>query len=213
LNVYLFSGLGADGRVFKKLQLPANYNPIVIDYIQPLTKEPLQAYAKRIIAQIDTRKPFSIVGVSFGGILASEILEFINPQKTILVSSIGCNKELPLLYRFAGKLRLNRIIPSKKVKKTNALTYYIFGVKNTADKNLLKEILTSTNTAFSKWAVNAILNWQRKIPQQNLIRIHGTKDRLLPIKNFVPNYTIPKGGHLVILQESALLSQLISEIL
>lgn len=213
MKVYLFSGLGADGRVFQHLQLPSHCIPIHIDYINALQHEKLQDYAKRILPQIDTTAPFCIIGVSFGGILACEIMEYVKPVKTILVSSIACRKELPILYKFASALNLHRFIPSKKVNKPNLLTYYIFGVKEKQHKKLLSDILTSSNSTFSKWAVREILLWKRKIPPSNITRIHGTKDRLLPINNFVPHYKIPKGGHLIMLQQAENLSIIIAKII
>jgi pimeloyl-ACP methyl ester carboxylesterase len=214
MTIYLLSGLGADYRAFKNLKLPRAFHCIHIVYAAPQPEESLQSYAQRIIAmQIDTTKPFSIIGLSFGGILTMELLNYIKPVNTILISSITNKYELPFLYRIAGKLKLNKFIPSKKVNKPNWLTYWIFGIKEQKDKALLAEILTSSNTQFSKWAVNEIVNWKRKITPPNLYRIHGNKDRLLPMKRFVPDYTIKNGGHLLIVQHGNLVSEVVANFL
>jgi hypothetical protein len=211
--MYLLSGLGADSRAFKNLTLPVGYVPVHINYIEPLPKESLQQYALRLIDQMDISKPFSIIGLSFGGIITMELLELLQPVKTILISSVSNKKELPILYRLAGSFKLNKLIPSNKVNKPNFLTYYIFGIKLKEHQILLKEILTSTNTKFSQWAVNEIVNWKRKKHKQNFVRIHGTKDRLLPIKNFTPDYTIKNGGHLLIIQNGEAVSNIVQKIL
>jgi pimeloyl-ACP methyl ester carboxylesterase len=214
MTIYLLSGLGADYRAFKNLQLPELFNCVHITYTAPLPNEQLAAYAKRIVVeQMDVTKPFSIIGLSFGGILTMELLNITKPEKTILISSITNKYELPFLYRVGGWLKLNKFIPSKKVNKPNWLTYWIFGIKEDKDKKLLSEILTSSNTAFSKWAVNEIVNWKRETTQPDIYRIHGTKDRLLPIKNFTPDYTIEGGGHLLILQHGEAVSSIVTTIL
>ncbi len=213
MTIYLLSGLGADYRAFKNLKLPSKYNCVHIVYVAPHPKETLQSYAQRISKeQIDTTKPFGIIGLSFGGILAMELLNYVKPVKTILISSITHKYELPLLYRIAGTLGLNKFIPSKRVNKPNWLTYWMFGVQEQKDKAILAEILTSSNTQFSKWAVNEIVNWKRKTPQPNLYRIHGTKDRILPIKGFTPDYKIKNGGHLLIVQHGATVSEWVTQI-
>ena len=68
MNVYFISGLGADKRVFSKLQLDDQFSVNYIEWIAPLKKETLQHYASRLVTQIDTTKPFQLVGLSFGGI-------------------------------------------------------------------------------------------------------------------------------------------------
>jgi hypothetical protein len=213
MQVYLLSGLGADYRAFQNLKLPPTYHCVFIHYIDPLPKEPLVDYAQRLVQQIDTTKPFCIIGLSFGGIVAMELLRFVQPITTILISSITNKYELPLLYRWAGKLRLHQLIPSRKVNKPNFFTYWMFGIKEAKEKKLLGEILTSTHTHFSKWAVNEIVLWKRRTTPPNIYRIHGTKDRLLPIKNFTPDYTIKNGGHLLILQNGVQISTMVQEIL
>jgi pimeloyl-ACP methyl ester carboxylesterase len=213
MHIYLLSGLGADHRAFQYLQLSPQHTCVHIVYVTPLPKETLPQYAVRISTQIDTSKPFAIIGLSFGGILTMELLSFLQPKKTILISSITNRKELPFLYRIAGKLQLHRLIPAKKVNRPNFFTYWFFGIKDATHKKLLGEILTSTHTGFSRWAVNEILLWKRTTTPPNIYRIHGTKDRLLPIKNFTPDYTIRNGGHLLILQNGAEVSAIVEKIL
>ncbi len=211
MNVYLLSGLGADARAFQFFKLPQKYTCIHIIYIDPYKKEPLEAYAVRIVKQIDTSKPFAIIGLSFGGILAMEIIENIKPITTILISSITNKTELPFLYKIAGVFKLNKLIPPKKVNTANWLTYWMFGIKKQNEKVLLQQILTSSSTIFSNWAVNEILRWKRKKIPSNIYRIHGTRDKILPITNFAPNYKIKNGGHLLVLQYGDEVSRVVEQ--
>ena len=209
MTIYFLSGLGADSRAFKYLTFAGNIEVIYIEWLIPEKHEPLRHYAKRLAETIDTSKPFILAGLSFGGILATEMLEFVTPQKTILLSSVTRRQELPFYYRLAGFLKLNKIISLKSTNKINVLTNWVFGISQPKDKILLHEILAATNSEFSAWAVNEILNWKRKISPDNLVRIHGTKDRVLPIINFKPHYTVKGGGHLMVITKASEISKII----
>ncbi|WP_462220336.1 alpha/beta fold hydrolase [Ferruginibacter sp.] len=209
MTIYFLSGLGADNRAFKYLTFPANTEIVFIDWLIPEKNEPLRSYAKRIAEKIDHSKPFILVGLSFGGILATEILEFITPQKTILLSSVTRRQELPFYYRMVGFFKLNKIIPLKSTNKINFLTNWVFGISAPKDKLLLAEILAATNSEFSRWAVNEILNWKRTVTPSNLIRIHGNKDRVLPMIKFKPDYLIKDGGHLIVVTQAKEISKIL----
>lgn len=195
------------------MELPPNCNAFFIEWLDPYRKETLQQYAKRIASAIDTSSPFVLIGLSFGGMLATEVLEYVRPQKTILISSVACRNEIPLLYRLAGITRLNRILPAKAANRSHFITYWLLGLTNKKDKGLLQQILTDTNTRFSKWAVNEIVNWKRNTVPANIIRIHGTKDRVLPINHFQPQYIIQDGGHFMVANRAAEVSAVLKTII
>lgn len=203
MNLYLLSGLGADERAFRSLRFPEPVQPVYLNWLQPLPKETMQQYAKRMAGRIDTSKPFSLAGLSFGGMLVTEMLEYVRPVKTFLISSVACRKELPALYKIAGMLQLNKLLPEKTVNKANPLAYWFFSVNTKNEKEQLKEVLAATDPKFSKWAIREILHWKRTEPPQNIIRIHGSADRVLPIKKFTPYYLIKDGGHLMIANRAA----------
>ncbi|MGN6647483.1 MAG: alpha/beta fold hydrolase, partial [Cytophaga sp.] len=69
--LYFFSGLGADKRVFKKLRLPEHVEIRHVEWIQPQPEESLKNYVRRLSAVIQTDKPFCLIGLSFGGIVAA----------------------------------------------------------------------------------------------------------------------------------------------
>lgn len=211
MTVYFLSGLGADSRAFKYLTFPANTKIVFIDWLPPYKKEPLTNYAKRIAACIDTSGPFILAGMSFGGILATEVIQFIQPEKTILLSSVTCRQQLPFCYRLAGRLKLDKLLPAKATNMSNWFTYRMFGISNKKDKLLLDEILKNTDTAFSKWAIHEILNWKRKISPAGIIRIHGTGDRILPVNNFKPTYLLKNAGHFMIVNRAKEISVILEK--
>ena len=87
MNLYFISGLGADKRVFQKLILPEVF---IIHHIEWLPLRKTGNHSSRTVrqlsAQIDTTKPFSLVGLSFGGVIAVEMSKFLSPVQTVLIS-------------------------------------------------------------------------------------------------------------------------------
>ena len=213
MNVYIFSGLGADKRAFKYLTFPSHLNIFHIDWIQPIKNESIGEYAKRISKDIDTTQPFILIGLSFGGMVCTEIAQFLNPQKVILISSVKNKFELPFYYRLIGFLKLNKLIPKSSSTKVNFITNWLFSTENDIDKALLKEIICASNPTFTFWAINEIANWKQTCNDNSFIRIHGSKDRILPINNFKPNYLTKIAGHLMIVNRADAVSKILKKVL
>lgn len=110
MKIYGISGLGADERVFKFLNLKFEFVPI--SWIEPLKNETIENYSKRLSKIIDSKKDFCLIGVSFGGLIAVEISKILNPKLTILISSAHTKDELRPIYRWFGKTKLIKIIPT-----------------------------------------------------------------------------------------------------
>ena len=99
-HIYLFSGLGADERVFQKLDF-SNLQTTFIEWIEPLKNEGVENYVKRIIPQIKHPNPI-LIGLSFGGLIAIEVAKEITTEKVILIASAKNNKEIPFYFRLLG---------------------------------------------------------------------------------------------------------------
>lgn len=209
VTIYFLSGLGANYSAFKYLSFPPAVQTVFIDWLKPEKNESIKSYAKRIAAKINTAEPFILVGLSFGGMLATEVIEFVQPQKTILISSAARRQELPLYYRLAGTLGINKLFPAAVIKKGNRLINWVMGVSAVKDKDLVSEILKASDPVFSKWAINEIVNWKRTTAPENIVRIHGDKDKVLPIINFIPHHLINAGGHFMIANRAAEISAIL----
>ena len=94
-KIYLIGGLGVDERVFETMHFK-NLEKKVVKWIEPLPKETLTNYCKRLLPQLDTPNPI-IAGVSFGGMVAHEIATLIPIKQVILISSVRSYQEMPLL--------------------------------------------------------------------------------------------------------------------
>ena len=106
-NVYIFSGLGADERIFQRLDL-SGFSTIFIKWEVPFKNETIENYASRLIRQITEPRPI-LLGLSFGGLISVEIAKQIETEKVILIASAQTREEIPLYYRLAGKLKLHKL--------------------------------------------------------------------------------------------------------
>ena len=199
-QLYILSGLGADERVFQRLDF-SGFETTFIKWNIPYEKESVELYSKRLLDQITTINP-TIIGLSFGGIIAIEIAKQIKTEKVILISSAKTKFEIPFYFRFIGLLGIHRLFPTTVLKSSNFLTNYFFGAKTEFERQLLKQILNDTDPIFLKWAIEKITRWTNQSKINNLFHIHGTLDRILPSFFIKCDLTIKKGGHLMILNES-----------
>ncbi len=208
-NIYIFSGLGADERVFVNIDLN-EHHPTFIKWIDPLPDETIVAYASRLIPQINKSKPI-LIGLSFGGMMAVEVSKQIETQKVIIISSAKTFKEIPFYYRIPGMFNIHRWMPVRKLKKFNFITTWFFGTQSKAENKLLLQITKDTDPNYVKWAVDKIVKWQNKQIPANLFHIHGTKDRLLPLRKSQYDKAIEGGGHLMIMNKAAQITEILQQ--
>lgn len=193
-TIYFLSGLGADERIFSRLEFP-DCEVIYLPWIAPEKEETLPSYAQRMAMQIPENEPFLLAGISFGGMLATEIVKTRRPEKLLLFSTAKTKRELPLWYRIGGKLGVYRLIPKQLLRRANRFTYYLFGVSDPEDKLLLKTIMQESNTHFIRWAMGAIVHWKNEEEPTHFLHIHGTTDRILPFRKIKNAIAIENAGH------------------
>ncbi len=211
--IYLFSGLGADYRVFEYLQWD-NVATQVIEWNLPEPGDTLKTYTKRLLEeQIAEDRDNIFIGVSFGGIVAQQVAQLTTYKSIILISSAQNKNQLPLLYRWFGKLNLDKLLPARLLNTPTFFTYYFFGVSNQTHKQLLKNILQTTDQYFLKWAIRQILQWESLQKIENLMHIHGDNDRILPIKHIKNPVRVKGGGHLMVVTHAEEISKILKRCL
>lgn len=212
MKVYFISGLAADGRVFKNIQLPDGFEPVYLDWISPFKDESLRDYAHRLAEKIDTSEKFVLVGLSMGGMVAVEIANRIPAFLTIIIASVPISSQLPYYFRIAARLYLHRLISIRLIKNA-AIAKRLFTTETKEDKELLKTVIRESDPAFIKWALAAILHWQNETIPEKLIHIHGSRDEILLMKNTRPTHIIPKAGHLMVMNRAQEINKLLREVL
>jgi pimeloyl-ACP methyl ester carboxylesterase len=212
LKAYLISGLGADERVFSRIKLPPGYDPVPLNWILPVKDESLEDYAKRFSARIDPTEDFILIGVSFGGMLASEIAKIVPPKKLIIISSVSCYDELPWYFKRAGKLGLQGIITPGVYKRATLINRFM-GAGDREMKQIVYDYVRNASPDFIKWALNAILHWQHHERNPRLIHIQGSNDHLLPNRYVKADYVIHQGGHMMVFNRAGEINEVLKKIL
>src|SRR5688572_9407172 len=84
-KIYCISGLGADERIFANIKIEGT-ELVHLHWPQHDESDDMAAYAKKVSAMIPDENP-TLLGVSFGGMLAVEIAKQRSVSKAIIVSS------------------------------------------------------------------------------------------------------------------------------
>jgi pimeloyl-ACP methyl ester carboxylesterase len=208
---YLIPGLGADERVFRRLHLQGTV--WILSWLAPQSPtEPLAHYAARLAVAIPPQEVCWLVGVSFGGVLALEMARLRPLARVVLISSVPNASALPSLLRLARNTRLYRLFPPSLLQLMPRVAQWFFGAKNGGEYLLLQQIIQDTDPAFAQWAIRQLLNWDSR-GVGPAIRLHGTRDRLLPAPGAAPiAYRIASGGHFMIVSHAAEISRILNEI-
>lgn len=209
-HIYCISGLGADFRIFSKIRVAdAILHPI--EWQMPEPTDTLASFAQKLSVQIIHPHPV-LLGVSFGGMLATEIAKAHAVEKAIIVSSCKVRAELPAYMRAAGRIGLHKALPFWAVTQNKHLNRFIFDTRSREEELYLKRMmLADTNVQFIRRSVNMILNWKNMERPASLVHIHGDRDKLLLPGPVHPDYWVKNGGHFMIWNMAPEISSLINK--
>ncbi|PSN17065.1 alpha/beta hydrolase [filamentous cyanobacterium CCP5] len=207
--VYFISGLGADERVFDRLNIDG-YCPIHVRWLKPHPGERLADYAKRLKAQITDPEPV-LVGLSFGGLVAIELAKQVSSRQVILISSAKSSREIPAYFKLFRFFPIHRILPFKSLLWTvQWLVDWLFSLQELNEKRLLQTILTDTDPVFLKWALHRVVVWRNQQVPEGVLHLHGRRDRVFPARWVQADVEID-GGHLMVMNRAPVVSRLIKE--
>jgi pimeloyl-ACP methyl ester carboxylesterase len=212
VNVYFISGMGADHRAFSYITLPKGFEAIHLPWIKPDKNEPLAAYALRLAGAIRTSEPYSLVGLSMGGMMAVEIAKKFPPVCTVLISSIPLSGQLPRYYRVASKLKANFLLSPSFLKRLVGLKKAFTRRPSPASK-LVSDMFRACDNEFFKWATLAVPGWDNHLVPQPLYHIHGKRDLVLPIRLTHPTQAVARAGHMLVMTDPAVVNAFLSEVL
>ncbi|HEU0063854.1 MAG TPA: hypothetical protein VFQ58_02445, partial [Flavisolibacter sp.] len=66
---------------------------------------------------------------------------------------------------------------------------------------------------YLRWSINAVLRWQNEYRPERFTHMHGTSDKILPVKYTLADIRIRNGGHLMVYNRSAEVSEFINKII
>ncbi len=218
-QIYCISGLGADERIFSKLNVPG-VQFFYLKWITPLKAERIEAYAKRMWGQMilsngdpATAGPLILMGVSFGGMMAIEMAKQIPVAKVILISSVKSRRELPAGIKLAAALGLYRLIPSKQAAWMRSIGNYFLGAEREEEICLSNEFIERVNPVYLRWAIKVIGRWRNEWSPPELYHIHGSRDRTFPLNRVVATHVIEGGGHFMVMNRAKEVSRILGDIL
>lgn len=198
IPVYFMPGLAASPLIFEHIRLPEDFEMHLLEWQIPLAAESLQDYARRMSVNI-THKDAVLVGVSFGGILMQEVSVFVNPRKTIIISSVKSNQEMPRRMRWAKATGAYKLIPIDLVAKVDKLARFSLGSKIDERLKMYEKYLSVRDSQYLSWAIENVIKWNRAEADPRVVHIHGTKDEVFPPR-YISNYIPVEGGtHVMIL--------------
>lgn len=211
--IYFISGLGADFRAFRFLDLEGIPHAF-IDWLPVDETENLQRYAQRLATLITEPEPV-IVGLSMGGMLATEIARIVPVKKVILLSSANGCREIPWYLKVAGRLGIHKLVPVRFFQWPNAYANWLMGVRQQEHAALLAAFQHSADPEFIRWAVHNILTWRGSgLPYgPECVHIHGSKDHVLPLRYVYADFVIENGGHLMIMDKAEEVSRILRHLL
>ena len=191
IKTYFISGIATDERALR-YQYDAVPNSIYMPFPKHDKKDTMSTYVQKFIPLIDTTTPFNIVGHSMGGIMAMELIQHVQPQKVILLSTIKSRGEMPFKLKQLSVTHFHKLLPGK-----GFISSVRFGSRFKSElkkmeglREMAVSMAEANDPGFLYWAVNAIVKWKGTEDYRNdVIHIHGTRDEVFPyskLKNVIP---------------------------
>lgn len=210
--IYFVSGLGADERIFQWLRYDG-FRPVHIHWIPPEKGESIEGYAQRLSEQIIDQRP-TLVGLSFGGMIAIEIAKQIDVEKVILLSTVKQTSEVPIYFKLFRTFPIHRIFPFKSTLwAVYWLANWLFSPEGSEEKTLLKTVLKETDPHFLKWALHRVVSWRNYDIPESVVHIHGKRDRIFPFYFVSPDYAVENCGHLMVMNRAEEISNLLANLI
>lgn len=210
----MIPGLAATKLIYRNITLPDGYEREYLEWYDPSPGDTLDSYAKRFAEQIDTSKPFVLVGSSLGGIMSGAMSKYIDPEKIVLVSSLESIEELPWYLKMFKYFPIYWLIPYFVLRFF--ARFARLGLSGATDEEaaMVKTMLDANTGTFFRWALHAVLHWKFTGNNDKVVRIHGTKDPLFPTKYLKKDgYLVEGGDHFMVVTRGKEISKYLAEIL
>ncbi|MBL4703751.1 MAG: alpha/beta hydrolase [Flavobacteriales bacterium] len=213
MKVFLIPGVGSDRRLFDNFTLDG-HEIVYLDWLPFGKAKGLREYAEVMAKAINTDPPFALLGVSMGGMVATEMAKLLHPEKTILVSSSKTHKEFPPKIKMFRAPRLHYLGGPGGMLKWFALRMkFVLGTKGGGNSEVVTAMLKDTGNKHLRTSILAVMNWRNLEIHSSIVHIHGTKDWTLPHKYVKADHYIEGGSHLMIYDKAEEISTLVHQIL
>lgn len=202
MDVYLIPGLGADHRLFGKLELPGHTVHHLDWPVMPVGSS-LADFARALAPQVDAATPHALVGVSMGGMVAQELAALTGPERVVIISSWKGPEEMPAAIKMLRGTHPERVLTAAFMRRTIPFVRWQMGVERPEDVALFDALLGVHSIDQLKVQIAACLDWKGPAaPVAGLVHIHGDNDRLMPISSVKGAKVVPDGGHFMVFSKA-----------
>lgn len=222
IPLVMLPGLGADGSLFVQQHKAFGDDAITVpDWLPAYEDEPLHLYAKRFAERLSPTLPekYALAGVSFGGMLAQEMLRHLEPKPAtlLLISSARTANAVPTIGGLMASL--SSAAPLGAMKAFHTAASVPFAWLNGGDDQAVKLFIDMAKTcdpAFFKWTLQRVAAWEGPPPDVAaagvpIHAIHGEND---PVLRCVPESTdrvVRDGKHLITLTHAKSVNRFLFE--
>lgn len=210
-HIYFISGLGADHRAFDRIKLDG-YDYTHLPWLVPSWKDDIHSYARKLAEPIMKHENPIVIGLSLGGMLATEMTNFIPNLRVILVSSIKSSRERSNLLRLGRSFPIQRLMPPKLMQ--NMTFFYRVANRKKLNKDDMHHMLgmfKDQDDKFLRWAIFHAPKWRGSGDESRITHIHGTADRMFPIKRIQNAIKVEGGSHMMVYSKGEEVTKLILE--
>ena len=197
-TLFLFPGLGADGRVFARQRF-GPYKIVVPPWIEPEADETLNEYTRRLAAGIDWPRRFVLGGVSFGGMAAQEMTQHVHPVGLVLLASrtVSRSRAVPLFVA-NSLIQARPDQPVESIADIPRRLHEVYADFPDEEKLLFADMLANEPVERLRRFARMVAPWHgvERVPCPRVV-IHGTNDKVIPPEMSEPDVLIEGAGHLV----------------
>ena len=209
IPLVMLPGLGSDGTLFARQRKAFGDEAIVVpDWPTPHDDEPLHLYAKRFAERIGPELPrkYALVGVSFGGFVAQEMLRFLEPKPAVclLLSSARTSDAVPTWAAMLGKLAA--LPPLSAMAMFHRLAAVPFAKLNGGDDEavaIFRDMAKRGDPKLFQWSIRRIAEWEGPPAIAGdgsvcpVYEIHGADDPVLRCVPELADQVVSGGKHLI----------------
>ena len=214
IHVYFMPGMAASSSIFERIHLPTEtFEMHLLEWVLPKKNESLKDYARRMAKNIKHENVI-LVGVSFGGILVQEMKPFVNTKKVIIISSVKSNVELPRRMKIAKATKAYKLVPTQLLENIEFFAKFAFGSSILKQRiKLYEKFLSVRDKSYLDWAIEQIINWERKEIDEEIIHIHGESDEVFPLRHIKNCIKVKDGTHIMIITKYRWLNENLPKIM
>ena len=210
-TLVLIPGLGADAAVFAPQQRFFGDRLVVLPWIKPLGRdETLENYARRLGTLVrempNVTRPYHVGGVSFGGMLATELAEVFPQDVQSVFLLAACRDHRQISWPFRNFEFAARLAPAGLSKallnRGGASVFSWWQGLGPADTKLIEGIATRTFVDIALWGARAFRLWRTAgRPRCPVYHAHGRRDMVIPASRLNlragVDLVVPDGRHLM----------------